>query len=352
MQSALAMAARGLGRVWPNPSVGCVVVRDGRLLARARTADGGRPHAETQALAACDARGATVYVTLEPCAHHGRTGPCASALVEAGVARVVIAANDPDPRVDGAGVKILQASGITVETGVLEHQAQTLQRGFLTRVTKGRPMLTLKLASTLDGRIATASGESRWITGPAARAHVHAMRARHDAVMVGGGTARADDPLLTVRGMGDLPQPVRVVVSRRLDLPMDGKLLTSHDIAPVWLCHGAAAPAAQRDAAKGAHLIECAEDHGQLAPEDVLSKLGDAGLTRVYCEGGGAWAASLLSAGLVDEIHLYAAGKVIGAEGTPSLGAMGLARLADAPHFTLHTAQPIGPDLLQIWRPA
>jgi diaminohydroxyphosphoribosylaminopyrimidine deaminase/5-amino-6-(5-phosphoribosylamino)uracil reductase len=350
MRSALTMARRGLGRVWPNPAVGCVIVRDGRLLARARTADGGRPHAETQALGMCDARGATVYVTLEPCAHTGQTGPCAEALVTAGVARVVIAQGDPDPRVNGRGAKILQDAGINVETGVLETEAARLQAGFINRITQGRPMVTLKLASTLDGRIATASGESQWITGAPARAHVHAQRATHDAVMVGAGTLRADDPQLTVRGMGDVPQPVRVVVSRRLDLPTDARLF--HDgAAPVWLCHGAAAPAEQRAAFPVARLIECAEEGRNLDPGAVLAALGAAGLTRVYCEGGGALAASLLSARLVDEVHLYLAGKVIGAEGTPALAAMGLSRLADAPAVTLAAHRQIGADLFQCWRP-
>ncbi|PVZ48919.1 bifunctional diaminohydroxyphosphoribosylaminopyrimidine deaminase/5-amino-6-(5-phosphoribosylamino)uracil reductase RibD [Thalassobacter stenotrophicus] len=350
MRAALALARRGLGRVWPNPSVGCVIVRDGRVIGRARTADGGRPHAETRALAMGDARGATAYVTLEPCAHTGQTGPCAMALVAAGVARVVIAQTDPDPRVDGGGIRILQDAGIEVTTGVCTDEAALLQRGFTTRITQNRPMVTLKLASTLDGRIATASGESQWITGPAARAHVHAQRAAHDAVMVGAGTLRADDPQLTVRGMGDVPQPVRVVVSRRLDLPPTARMF--HDrAAPVWLCHGAAAPAPLRDQFGDARLIECGQDGRNLDPSAVLHALGDAGLTRVYCEGGGALAASLLAAGLVDEIHLYLAGKIIGAEGTPSIAAMGLSKLAQAPQFALSAHRQIGADALQVWRP-
>jgi diaminohydroxyphosphoribosylaminopyrimidine deaminase/5-amino-6-(5-phosphoribosylamino)uracil reductase len=208
MGLALALGRRGMGRVWPNPAVGCVIVRDGRVLGRGWTTDGGRPHAETQALAqAGDARGAVAYVTLEPCAHYGRTPPCAGALVAAGVARVVVATGDPDPRVAGRGLAILREAGIAVATGVREGEARRDHAGFLLRVTQARPFVTLKLAASLDGRIATASAESRWITGPAARTTVHAMRARHDAVMVGGGTARADDPLLTVRGMGARPQP-------------------------------------------------------------------------------------------------------------------------------------------------
>jgi len=350
MRAALALARRGLGRVWPNPSVGCVIVRDGRVIGRARTADGGRPHAETQALAMGDARGATAYVTLEPCAHTGQTGPCAKALVAAGIVRVVIAQTDPDPRVDGGGIRILQDAGIKVTTGVCTNEAAVLQRGFTTRIAQNRPMVTLKLASTLDGRIATASGESQWITGPAARTHVHAQRAAHDAVMVGAGTLRADDPQLTVRGMGDVAQPVRIVVSRRLDLPPAAQMFNDH-AAPVWLCHGEAAPAHLRGQFGAARLIECGQDGRNLDPTAVLRALGDAGLTRVYCEGGGALAASLLAAGLVDEIHLYLAGKIIGAEGTPSIAAMGLSRLAQAPQFTLTAHRQIGADVLQVWRP-
>ncbi|MFN3293016.1 MAG: bifunctional diaminohydroxyphosphoribosylaminopyrimidine deaminase/5-amino-6-(5-phosphoribosylamino)uracil reductase RibD, partial [Gemmobacter sp.] len=209
MAHALALARRGLGRVWPNPSVACVIVQGGRVVGRGVTAPGGRPHAEPQALAQAGAaaRGATAYVTLEPCAHHGRTPPCAAALVAAGVARVVSALQDPDPRVSGGGHGMLRAAGIAVTTGVLAAEAAALQRGFLTRVTQGRPMVTLKLALSLDGRIATATGESRWITAAPARARVHLMRACHDAVLVAGGTARADDPELTVRGLGVAHQP-------------------------------------------------------------------------------------------------------------------------------------------------
>ncbi len=216
MAHALGLARRGLGRVWPNPAVGCVLVKGSRVLGRGFTQPGGRPHAETVALAAAGegARGATAYVTLEPCAHHGRTPPCAGALAAAGVARVVTAIEDPDPRVSGRGHAMLRAAGIAVTEGVLAEEARALQRGFLSRVVRGRPMVTLKLAASLDGRIATAAGESRWITGPGARARVHAMRAMHDAVMVGAGTARADDPMLTVRGLGVDHQPVRVVAAR------------------------------------------------------------------------------------------------------------------------------------------
>ncbi|TMV78731.1 bifunctional diaminohydroxyphosphoribosylaminopyrimidine deaminase/5-amino-6-(5-phosphoribosylamino)uracil reductase RibD, partial [Thioclava sp. BHET1] len=239
MRLALGLGARGLGQCWPNPAVGCVIVRDGRIVGRGWTQPGGRPHAEVRALmqAGEAARGATAYVTLEPCAHHGKTPPCSEALIAAGVARVVTALEDPDPRVAGGGHAKLRAAGIAVVEGVEAEAAARDHRGFLNRVVTGRPMLTLKLATSFDGRIATASGESRWITGPEARHFVHALRHNHDAVLVGGGTARADDPALTVRGFGDVRQPVRVVAARRLDLPLDGQLARTAGAVPVWLLH-------------------------------------------------------------------------------------------------------------------
>lgn len=357
MDAALALAARGLGRVWPNPAVGCIIVAGGRVVGRGRTADGGRPHAETAALAQAGAaaRGATAYVTLEPCAHHGQTGPCADALIASGIARVVVALRDPDPRVDGGGVARLRAAGIEVTEGVREAAAHDLQAGFLLRITQGRPLLTLKLATTLDGRIATASGDSQWITGLAARAHVHGQRGSHDAIMVGAGTARADNPRLTVRGLGDRPQPVRIVLSRRLDVPEDSALTQSVQTAPVWMLHGPDAPMRRREALKsrGVTLLEVPTgDHGQIGLDTCFRMLGDLGLTRLYCEGGGAFAASLLSADLVDRLDCYTAGAVIGAEGTPALGAMGIASLSEAPRLTLHETRRIGPDVLHRWRRA
>ena len=219
MAHALALGQRGLGRTWPNPAVGCVIVHGGRVVGRGWTQPGGRPHAEVRALAQAGsaARGATAYVTLEPCAHHGHTGPCAEALIAAGVARVVTALQDPDPRVSGRGHAMLRAAGVAVTEGVLEPEARAVNAGFLKRVCHGLPLVTLKLATTLDGRIATASGESRWITGPEARRAVHALRLVHDAVLVGAGTARADDPDLTVRDLGATHQPVRIVIDSRLE---------------------------------------------------------------------------------------------------------------------------------------
>ena len=298
------------------------------------------------------AKGAIAYVTLEPCAHHGKTPPCCEALVAAGVTRVVAALEDSDPRVSGKGFAYLQAHGVEVVTGVMAEEAALDLEGFFLRTEQGRPWVTLKLASSFDGRIATATGQSQWITGPETRRVVHAMRARHDAVMVGAGTARADDPSLTVRDMGYAHQPVRVVVSRRLDVPLMGKLARTARDVPVWLCHG---PDADPDRMKaweeiGARLISCGVRHAQLDAEDVLRQLGAAGLTRVFCEGGSALAASLLSADLVDELIGMSAGFPIGAEGLPSIGALGLGNLAEAPRFQLAELRRVGDDVVQRWR--
>lgn len=322
MAHALRLARRGLGNVWPNPAVGCVIVKDGRLVGRGWTQPGGRPHAERVALdqAGPQARGATAYVTLEPCAHHGRTPPCAEALAAAGVARVVSALTDPDPRVAGRGHAILRAAGIAVTEGVREAEARALQAGFLSRVTRGRPFVTLKLATSFDGRIAMASGESQWITGAAARRHVHALRRLHDAILVGGKTARADRPALNVRGFACPRQPVRVILTSGPlpDLPPEGP---SH--GPLWQMSG--------------------------APENALRQLAEAGITRLLCEGGGMLAAALLEADLVDQLIGYTAGLALGGSGLPAIGALPFGRLADAPRFRLVESRPVGGDLYHRW---
>ncbi len=354
MAHALSLGRRGLGRCWPNPAVGCVIVNQGRVVGRGWTQPGGRPHAEPVALAAAGtlARGATAYVTLEPCAHHGQTPPCAEALIAAGVSRVVAPLADSDPRVAGKGFAMLRAAGVEVTTGVLADQATDDHAGFFLRVERGRPWLTLKLAMSLDGRIATATGESQWITGPQSRRAVHGLRATHDAVLVGGGTARADDPSLTVRDLGVAQQPVRVVVSRFLDLPLMGNLARTAKDIPVWICHGPDASDQSQQAWKelGALLIPCQLDGGRVDPAAVLQALGEAGLTRVFCEGGGQLAASLLAADLVDELQVFTAGMALGAEGHPGLGALGVESLNEAPRFEPVDLIPVGPDVRHVWR--
>ncbi len=356
MRAALSLAQRGLGRVWPNPAVGCVVINAGRVVGRGRTGDGGRPHAEAAALAQAGplARGATAYVTLEPCAHTGQTPPCAAALIAAGVVRVVTAIEDPDPRVNGQGHAALRAAGVVVDTGCLAAEAVSLNRGFLTRITTGRPMVTLKLAGSLDGRIATGTGESRWITGPAARAQVHLMRAQSDAVLVGAGTARADNPRLDVRDLGiSDADPVRVVVSGALSLPRDGHLGETVGMTPLWLCHDQEADPARRKAwaDSGAELIAIPfQADGQLDLSAMMQALGERGLTRVLCEGGGRLAAALIEDDLVDEVVCYTAGLVLGAEAVPSIGSLEVAALQLAPRFRLLDAAPVGPDMRSHWR--
>ena len=359
MGLALALAERGLGNVWPNPAVGCVLVQDGRIAGRGWTQPGGRPHAETQALdrAGDDARGAACYTTLEPCAHHGETGPCAEALVQAGIARAVVAVEDPDPRVAGRGNARLEAAGIEVARGCMETEARALNAGFLARVEKGRPAVTLKLASTLDGRIATHTGDSRWITGAAARACAHGLRARHDAVMVGAASALADDPALTCRlpGMGHA-SPVRIVVDGNARLPAEHALVASAGEPATWIVSTEALGRDGRHAdwrEAGVEVIEAAADaNGRPALGSALEALAARGLTRVLVEGGGRLGASLLQAGLVDRIEWFRAPGAIGGDGVPALAALGIDRAGDMPRFVRIASAPVGEDVLDTLVPA
>ncbi|MBP5856874.1 bifunctional diaminohydroxyphosphoribosylaminopyrimidine deaminase/5-amino-6-(5-phosphoribosylamino)uracil reductase RibD [Marivibrio halodurans] len=349
MRAALTLAARGLGRVAPNPAVGCVLVRAGHVVGRGWTQPGGRPHAEREALyrAGVAARGATAYVTLEPCSHHGATPPCADALVEAGIARVVAAMVDPDTRVAGRGIARLRAAGIAVETGLLEREARRLNLGFILNRTAGRPLVTLKLATTLDGRIATAVGESQWITGPAAREAAHQIRADHDAIAVGIGTALSDDPSLTVRLPGDPgPAPLRVVFDSRGRLGADAKLADGAVPSLVLVGEGVGAPTG----IGGASVAPVARGgDGRIDPVAALTLLAERGVTRLMVEGGGTLAAGLLSAGLVDRIAWFRAGGVIGGDGLAAVGPMGLAALSDMRRFTLAETRPVGADVMELW---
>lgn len=357
MRAALTLARRSLGSAWPNPAVGCVLVKDGAVVGRGWTQVGGRPHAEAVALAQAgeEARGATAYVTLEPCAHYGVTPPCAGALAKAGVIRVVSALDDPDPRVDGGGHRILRAAGVALTTHVLEQEAAALNIGYLLRQRVGRPMLTLKLAAALDGRIATSAGESRWISAKPARERAHLLRAEHDVVLVGAGTALADDPSLDVRLDGlAAASPVPVVADSRLSTPLDGRLARSAPQRPLWLLHGPQAPAERRAAweARGARLLEVGIGaDGRLDPSSMMTALGGQGATRVFCEGGGRLAAALIRAGVVDRLIWCAAGVAIGADGAPALGPLGGPHLADAPRFDLERLEQVGPDVWSEWRP-
>ena len=349
MRAALALARRGLGRTAPNPAVGCILVKGGRTVGRGWTQPGGRPHAETEALkrAGAAAKGATAYVTLEPCAHHGGTPPCAEALIDAGIARCVAAAEDPDGRVGGQGLEMLRAAGIEVAAGVLAEEAAYLNQGHILGRRDGRPLVTLKLATTLDGRIATASGESQWITGTAARSAGHLLRAEHDAVLVGSGTALVDDPQLTVRlpGLEDR-KPLRVVLDRRLRLPAGGRLAATAQEHPTLLLtkdgHAEAGLAPLRAAG-----VEVEELPGDGRIEDALTRLAARGITRVLAEGGAELAAALLRADLVDRLVWFRAPRLLGAEGWPAVAGLGIESLDAIKRFRRVSSAPLGEDLME-----
>jgi diaminohydroxyphosphoribosylaminopyrimidine deaminase/5-amino-6-(5-phosphoribosylamino)uracil reductase len=352
MQAALALARRNLGRTWPNPSVGCVLVRDNRLLANGWTQAGGRPHAETHAISRAreSLNGATAYVSLEPCSHHGGTPPCADALIAAGIKRAVIGTGDPDSRVAGQGIARLKQAGIDVVMGLCAAEAEEVAAGFFSRIHRGRPLVTLKLATSLDGRIALASNESRWITAPAAREHGHFLRATHDAIAVGIGTALADDPLLNCRlpGLGER-SPVRVVFDARARLPLTAKLaVTAKNQRTIALTANPVGAKAMKDA--GVEVVEVPASAEGIDVGIAMKALGDLGLTRVLVEGGGKLAASLLAADLVDRIAWYRAPFAIGGDGVSGIGALALASMVEARAFVRTGLQPLGPDVLETYR--
>lgn len=356
MRAALSLAARGLGRTWPNPAVGCVLVRDGVVVGRGWTQPGGRPHAETEALARAGAlaEGATAYVTLEPCNHYGKTPPCSLALIAAKVARVVVACQDPDPRVAGGGLARLREAGVAVVTGVCEAEALVLNEGFFNRIQHARPLVTLKLATTLDGRIATATGESQWITGPTARAWGHRLRATHDAIMVGIGTALADDPELTCRlpGLEDR-SPVRVVVDSALRLPASSKLALTANRVPTWVVTRDDHDPARADAlaARGVEVIPVAAGPtGRPDPVALATALAGRGLTRVLVEGGATLAGSLMGAGLVDRLEWFRAASLLGGDGLSAVSGFGVAALNAMPRFERTALRAAGADLAESYR--
>ena len=352
MRAALVLARRGLGQVWPNPAVGCVLVRDGSIVGRGWTQPGGRPHAETEALrrAGPAARGATAYVSLEPCSHWGQTPPCANALIDAGVARVVAAAPDPDPRVAGAGIGRLRAAGIAVATGVGASEAADINAGFFVRQRLGRPFVTLKLATSLDGKIATGTGDSQWITGPSARARTHKLRAENDAIMVGTGTVLADNPRLTCRlpGLGR-HSPIRVVLDRNLRIPAHAHIVAEAREVPTWVLTLQSADPERRRGfeANGVVVIEIGADaSGRIDLAAALRELGARGLTRLLVEGGAGLAAGLLQARLVDRVVWMYAPLLIGADGISAIAEFGLAALADAPRFERIATEAVGADMV------
>jgi diaminohydroxyphosphoribosylaminopyrimidine deaminase/5-amino-6-(5-phosphoribosylamino)uracil reductase len=352
MAAALGLARRGLGRTWPNPSVGCVILDgSGAVAGRGFTRPGGRPHAETVALSEAGdrARGGTAYVSLEPCAHHGETPPCAEALVKAGIARCVIAVGDPDPRVAGGGFAMLERAGIEVTRDVLSDEAAELNAGFFRRVTAGRPLVTLKLATTLDGRIGTLSGESKWITGPEARAIGHQLRSSHDAILVGSGTVLADDPELTCRLPGlDERSPVPVILDGRLRLPLSARLARPGTWLVTRAEHGPEMLAPYRQA--GMEIIQVDIGEGGLDLAAALQVLGQRGLTRLLVEGGAGVATALIRGDMADRLAWFQAPLVLGNDGMAAIGGMAVTQLDRAHRFTLLSRQETGGDSLAWYR--
>jgi len=353
MALALDEARRGLGRTSPNPPVGAVVVKDGAVLGAGHHAIAGGPHAEAEALAAAGdaARGADLYVTLEPCDHLGRTPPCAPAVVRAGIARVFIGATDPNPIVSGRGVRRLRDAGLDVETGVLGEACEGLIEGWSLFIRTGRPWVVAKVASTLDGRIATRIGDSRWITGEGARARVHRLRDEVDAVIVGRGTVIADDPALTARIPGGR-DPLRVILDSRLSVPPTAKVFAQESTArTIVACLASADPrraAALREA--GAEILECEGVDGRISLEPLLRALASRGVAQVLVEGGAGVFGAFLEAGLVDRLLLHFGPKVFGA-GPTWTDAPAAVRVADAVGVRIQGVELVDGDLVVDARP-
>jgi diaminohydroxyphosphoribosylaminopyrimidine deaminase/5-amino-6-(5-phosphoribosylamino)uracil reductase len=349
MRAALRLARRALGRTSPNPPVGALVVRRGRVVGRGFTRPAGGPHAEVVALRAAGrrARGGTLYVTLEPCAHHGRTPPCVDAVRASGIARVVIGCRDPNPRVRGDGAGLLRRAGADVLVGVLRDECEEVIRFFRKHVTTGLPWVTLKLAASLDGRIATADGDSRWVTSEAARRLVHRLRDTHDAVLVGAETVRRDDPSLTCRLAGGR-DPLRVIVDGRLRIPLQARVVRAPAAAGtlVVTARGAARTRVERLRRQGAQVLELPARRGVIAWGAILTALGTRGLCSLLVEGGGTIAASALHARGVDRLVMFYAPKLIGGDGRPMLGPLGIRRMTRALRIHVLSSRRVGPDLL------
>jgi diaminohydroxyphosphoribosylaminopyrimidine deaminase/5-amino-6-(5-phosphoribosylamino)uracil reductase len=354
MQLALALGRRGLGRTWPNPAVGAVVVKDGVIVGRGWTQPGGRPHAEPEALARAGeaARGATLYVTLEPCSHVGKSPPCVDAIIAAGIARVVSAIEDSNPQVAGQGHAKLRAAGIVVDVGLCSDEAARDHAGHFRRIRDGRPHVILKLAVSSDDKIGAAGGKPVAITGDVARARVHLLRAQSDAILIGVGTALADDPLLTCRLPGMAQRsPVRVVLDRALRIPGAGRLVHSARETPLWVMTSnlSEAPAAVKLGAAGAQVLRVKMAASGLDLPDVLRELAAKGITRLLVEGGARVASSFVEAGLVDEIWLLRGPAAIGADGIAALGAIPLSAITQSPSFRVRASESLDQDGLTIY---
>ena len=346
MARALRLAEFGLYSTAPNPRVGCVIVKDGRVVGEGWHRIAGEAHAEVHALqmAGVRARGATVYVTLEPCSHHGRTPPCAEALVAAGVARVVAAMQDPNPEVSGRGMARLAEAGIRGECGLLEAEARELNLGFVSRMTRGRPWVRAKLAASLDGKTTLENGVSQWITGESARHDGHRWRARACAILCGMGTVLADDPQLNVRGVETLRQPFKVVVDNRLELPLSARML---DDGRILLAATLAADPGRAEAlrARGAEVLRLPALDGRVDLAALLAELGLRGVNEVHVEGGPRLSGALLEAGLVDEVLLYLAPSLIGDQARGLFAVPALTSLADKKVLRWQDVRRVGDDL-------
>ena len=356
MGAALNLARRGLGNVWPNPTVGCVIVKDNKVIGRGWTQSGGRPHAETEAIRMAGrtgALGSTVYVTLEPCNHHGQTPPCTEALINAGVKRVIIATLDRDKRVAGCGFKRLEKAGISVEVGVSKFEADKINRGFFSRIERLKPLVTLKLATTLDGKIATNNGKSRWITGEYARKVAHNLRAIHDAVMIGSGTVIADDPLLTCRLPGlENKNKLRIVVDGRLRIPVDSKLVQTAKELPVLIFTRSGSIEKHKKMKKlesfGVEIV-VSEDYGMhIDMNKVMTEISSRGITRLLIEGGGILSASLLADDLIDEVAWFRAPSIMGNDGLPAIGGLDIYKLEQMAMFSRESMTNLGDDSLEV----
>jgi diaminohydroxyphosphoribosylaminopyrimidine deaminase/5-amino-6-(5-phosphoribosylamino)uracil reductase len=358
MRHALRLASRALGRAAPNPAVGCVIVsREGRVVGRGWTQPGGRPHAETEALAQAGdhAHGATAYVTLEPCAHQGQTPPCADALIAAGIARVVAATHDPDIRVNGLGFNRLESAGVPVTKGICEADAQALNAGFFNARLRSRPLVALKIAESADGFVADANGNSRWITSATARQHGHLLRARHEAILTGIGTVLADDPLLTCRLPGmEHRSPVRVVLDNELRQPPTSRLAASAPRALDWTFAGETV-AQERERALtdlGVEVLRVPGANGRLDLGAVLRGLAGRGITRVMVEAGPILSAALVAADLVDEAALFRSPREIGADGIDALDGLPLTALTQSTKLRWVSSEAVGTDSLDVFERA
>ena len=350
MRLALALGRRNLGHTWPNPAVGAVIVKDGVVIARGWTQEGGRPHAEVEALrrAKKATQGATMYVSLEPCSHQGKTPPCADAIIRAGIARVVSAMEDPNPEVAGQGHERLRAKGITVEVGVGAEEARRIHAGHVMRVTKGRPYVTLKLAISADGKAGLAGRRPAVISGEAARERVFQIRAANDAILVGIGTVLSDDPQLTCRLPGMFERsPVRVVLDEDLRLPLATSVVATVRETPTWVftSHRPSAIAEEILQHKGCKVFRVGEDNGRLDLNQTLKKLAEQGITRCLVEGGPTVASSLVAANLVDEAILLRGEKIIGDTGIDPLEGMPLEAMTG--RLTLRGSEKLATDTIE-----